>query len=62
VVVVESKNIFESPLMQRLSAAIGSLKEDSVTLASVSAEMNDLWFIRQEQPLQIDWPYSAMVV
>jgi hypothetical protein len=51
VVVVESKNIFESPWMQRLSAAIGSLKEDSVTLASVSAEMNDLWFIRQKQPL-----------
>ena len=60
--VVHSKNFCEAVLVHCLSSAKGSIKEESLTLASVSAEVNDLWFVSQQQSLQIDWLYSAVVM
>jgi hypothetical protein len=60
--IVQSEYICETLLVHGLPSTVCAAKNDLVSLTSVPAEMNDLWFVQQQQLLQIVRSRSYMLV
>jgi len=60
--IVESEYIRETMLVDSFASTVCATENDLVSLTSVSAEMNDLWFVQQQQLLKIVRPRGYVLV
>jgi len=60
--VIKGEYVCESLLVDGFTSTMWAGKNDSVLLASMSAEVNDVWLVSQEQALQIAWLCGWMFV